>query len=172
MFLSQITPDDLREFRNTWKMSSRTTGKHIERLKTFFRFALDFEWIKSNPAKPLAPPKVEDSEGVPFSEEEVEKILSACDEYDGNGKRLKALTLLMLSSGLRIGDASTISREKIIKDGSGWKVELRTPKTGTNVYCPIPADSAEAVASLPGKFPFWSGESNAEDCAAVHRKAC
>jgi len=59
VFLRQITPEDLREFRLTWKMSPRTASKHIERMKTFFKFALGFEWITKNPALPIAAPKVE-----------------------------------------------------------------------------------------------------------------
>jgi integrase/recombinase XerD len=101
----------------------------------------------------------------------VETLLKACDSYDGNGERLKALALLLLESGLRISDACTISRDKIIKDPKGWKVELRTAKTGTEVYCPIPDEVAQAVINQPGKHPFWTGESNAEDCAATWRKA-
>jgi integrase/recombinase XerD len=95
-------------------------------LKTFFKFAHDFEWIRKNPAQPLKPPKIEDSEALPFTEDEIEKILKALDKYDGNRARLKALILLMLSTGLRIGDAVVIKREKFIKDKAGWKVELRT----------------------------------------------
>jgi site-specific recombinase XerD len=57
-------------------MSPRTASKHIERMKTFFKFALDFNWIKTNPARPIATPKVADSEAVPFTEEQVETILT------------------------------------------------------------------------------------------------
>lgn len=171
VFLNQIAADDLREFRNTWKMSPRTAGKHIERMKTFFKFAADFEWIKSNPAKPIAMPKTEDSDAVPFSEEQIETIFAGCGTYDGNGKRLEALAQLLLWSGLRIGDASTIAHEAFTKDSAGWKVRLRTAKTGTYVYCPIPTHVAESIVSIPGEHPFWTGESNAEDCAATWRKA-
>jgi integrase/recombinase XerD len=162
VFLKQITPDDLREFRMTWKMSPRTASKHIERMKTFFKFAVGFEWIKKNPALPIAAPKLEPSESIPFTEEQLDILFEACDSYDGDGQRLKALALLLLWSGLRVGDACTIGREKIIRDAAGWKVALRTAKTGTDVYCPIPDDVAEAVINQPGKYPFWTGESNAE----------
>jgi integrase/recombinase XerD len=171
VFLILITPDNLMEFRHTWKMSPRTASKHIERVKTFFRFAHDFGWIKSNPAKPIAAPIVEESESVPITEDQVEILLPGCYSYDGDGQRLKALSLLLLWSGLRIGDASTIGREKITKDKDEWNVELRTAKTGTEVVCPIPDDVAEAVLNQPGKHPFWTGNSNAEDCAATWRKA-
>jgi integrase len=171
IFLIQITPDNLRDFRHTWKMSPRTASKHLERMKTFFKFALDSTWIKTNPAKSIAAPKVEESEAVPFSEEQLDIIFAGCASYDGDGERLKALGLFLLESGLRSGDGCTISRDKIIKDSKGfWKVELRTAKTGTEVYCPIPDDVAPAVINQPGKYPFWTGESNAEDCAATWRK--
>jgi integrase len=75
-----------------------------------------------NPARPIATPKVADSEAVPFTEEQVETILTGCDSYDGDGRGLKAPSLLLLWSGLRIGDASTIGQQKIIKDDLGWKV--------------------------------------------------
>jgi hypothetical protein len=39
----------------------------------------------------------------------------------------------MLATGLRIGDAPTISRERFVKDGDGWRVVLRTAKSGTSV---------------------------------------
>ena len=34
----------------------------------------------------------------------------------------------MLVSGLRIGDAATISRDKFVRGGKGWKLELRTAR--------------------------------------------
>jgi site-specific recombinase XerD len=76
VFLSQVTADDLREFRNTWKMSPGTASRHIEPMKTFFKFALGFEWIKKNPALPIAAPEVEPSESIPFTEEQVEALLA------------------------------------------------------------------------------------------------
>ena len=140
-------------------------------MKSFFRFCQDGKCIKESPAAKLKPPKLNDAPVVPFTEEEVKKILTACDKYPGNGKRLKALTELMLATGLRIGDACTISRDKIIRNKEGYSVELYTAKTGEKVYCPIQDDVGKTVESIPGVHPFWTGESNAEDCAAGWRKA-
>jgi integrase len=48
-----------------------------------------------------------DADVVPFSEQEVEKVLKACEAYGGqNRERLIVLTKLMLTTGLAIGDAS------------------------------------------------------------------
>lgn len=171
MFLSQLNTEQVRNFRNGWTLSPRTAGKHLERLKSFFRFCQDSEYVKLSPAAKLKAPKVNDAPVVPFTEEQITGILKACGEYNGNGKRLRALTDLMLATGLRIGDACTISRDKIVRGKEGYSVELYTAKTGEKVYCPIQDEVGEAVEAIPGTHPFWTGESNAEDCAATWRKA-
>lgn len=171
IFLNQLNEEQSRHFRNGWTLAPRTAGKHLERLKSFFRFCHDNKYIKESPAAKLKPPKVNDAPVIPFTEDQVKKILAACDTYDGSGKRLKALTELMLATGLPIGDACTISRDKIARNNDGFSVELYTAKTGEKVYCPIQDEVGELVISIPGANPFWTGESNAEDCAATWRKA-
>src|SRR5229473_84997 len=148
---------EVREFRNSWTTySPRTAGKHIERLKRFFSWCVENGWLQESPAKPLKAPKVGETDVVPFSEEEVEKILKACEAYDGpNRDKLIVLTKLMLTTGLAIGDASMLSKERVIKNGSGWYVELRRAKTGTAVSCPIPNDLGKALHALDDNTPFW-----------------
>jgi|HubBroStandDraft_2_1064218.scaffolds.fasta_scaffold13916_3 integrase/recombinase XerD len=171
IFLGQLTVDEVREFRNTWKLNARTSAKALERLRSFFKFCQESDWIEKNPAKAIKPGKVEDADVLPFDEPEVEKIVKACATFNGNGQRIRALTKLMLASGLRIGDASTISRNRFVKDGKEWKVELRTAKTGTKVYIPLQKEVVEAIEQLPGEFPFWSGESTPENCSSVWQEA-
>ena len=79
------------------------------------------------------------SQTLPFDEDEVAKILDACDRYpitgvyaSENRTRMKALTLLLRYSGLRIRDAVTCERARMV-DG---KLFLYQAKTGTPVYCP------------------------------------
>jgi integrase len=172
VFLKQLGVVQIREFRNSWTTySPRTAGKHIERLKRFFSWCAENGWLKESPAKPLKPPKVGDSDVVPFSEQEVEKILTACEAYEGpNRDRLIVLTNLMLSTGLAIGDASMLSKNRILKNASGWCVELRRAKTGTAVSCPIPNDLAQALQTLDGETPFWSGKSDLDDLTKNWRK--
>jgi integrase len=76
----------------------------------------------------------------------------------------------MLSTGLRIGDASTISKDKIVKDDGDWAVQLRTMKTGTAVVCPIPGDLAKTLHSIEGEHPFWNGVSDVESVPKYWRK--
>jgi len=43
----------------------------------------------------------------------------------------------MFGSALRMGNAATISRDKFVRDGDDWKLELRTAKTGVSVFIPL-----------------------------------
>jgi integrase len=171
IFLKQLSVVEVREFRNTWTTSPRTSGKNIERLKRFFSWCVENSWMDASPAAPLKVPKVGDTDVIPFDEQQVEKILKACEAHEGkNRQRLVALTKLMLSTGLRISDASTISKGKVVKDDGDWVVQLRTMKTGTPVTCPIPGDLAKALHSAEGEHPFWSGASDAESPPKYWRK--
>ena len=72
------------------------------RLRSFFRFALHSNWVKQNPVISIRTPRVSQPPTLPFSMDEMDKILWACDLYPDNGRyrkgtpaRLKALVLLM-----------------------------------------------------------------------------
>jgi integrase len=171
VFLRQLGIDQVRDFRNSWKLNPLSAAKSLERLRSFFKFCIDSEWIDKNPAKAIKAGKVEDADVLPFNDQEITKILKACQTFNGNRERIEALTQLMLNSGLRIGDASTISRERFVKDSKGWKVELRTAKTGVEVYIPVQDYVVKAIELLPGEYPFWSGESSPENCTSVWQEA-
>ena len=78
-----------------------------------------------------------------------------------NARRLRALTLLLRYSGLRIGDAVKLPRSKITEDG---RLLLYTEKSQKHVYCPLPRfvvealEEGAALSTSPDYF-FWSGKS-------------
>ena len=172
VFLKQLGVVQVREFRNSWSTySPRTAGKQIERLKRFFSWCVENGWLQESPAKPLKSPKVGETDVIPFSEEEIERILKACGAYPGpNRERLIVLTKLMLTTGLAIGDASMLSKDRVIKNGSGWYVELRRAKTGTAVSCPIPNDLGKTFHEFKGETPFWTGKSDLDHLTKNWRK--
>ena len=67
--------------------------------------------------------------------------------------------MLMRWSGLRIRDAVTLERTRLINDN----LLLYQAKTGTPVYVPLPPQVAEALRTLPDgvkpnpRYFFWSG---------------
>jgi len=126
--------NDELEYSSKQMLTIIEQHESLERLRSFFKFCVDSEWIDKNPAKAIKSGRVEDADVLPFNETEVKKILKACQTFNGNSQRIKALTEVMFASGLRIGDAATISRDKFVRDGDGWKLELRTAKTGVSVF--------------------------------------
>jgi hypothetical protein len=77
--LSQFDLDVLSKFRATWKDGPRTAGKKLERLRAFFRFCFDRQWVETNPAAKIKLPKVSICPTMPLSHEEMVEILTACD---------------------------------------------------------------------------------------------
>ena len=170
-FVCEFDLDSLRRFRETWPNRNIAARKKLEALRAFFRFCWESDWIANNPATRLKPPKTIAPPTAPFSREEITRILSACDQSMGartNGRRataqrLRALVLLLRFSGLRIRDAVTLRRDRVV-DG---KLLLYTAKTGTPVYCPLPdfviAELQKSVGTSPDYF-FWSGEGKPKSC--------
>jgi integrase len=170
--LKQIGVDDVTQFRAGWSDSPISKHKKQERLKGFFHFCLAREWMRTNPVAVLKPVKVPPKPTLPFDSDEIAAILDACDRYplhgiygEQNRTRLKALTLLMRYSGLRIGDAVTCARERLIDS----KLFLYQAKTGTPVYCPLPSMVVAALAQVKGlnpKYFFWTGNGKPKSAVA------
>jgi integrase/recombinase XerD len=172
--LPAITLDALTTFRATWVGGALAKSKTQERLKAFFRWCVARHWITDNPAVGLSSFRVKHEPTLPFTEEEVARILAACDQYSIQGvygtvnrSRMRAMVLLLRWSGLRIRDAVTITRERV----AAGMVDLYTQKTGQHVRVPIPPVAQEAFDALPVRTDrpdllFWSGNGLAKSAVA------
>jgi integrase len=165
-YLEEFNLEALRRFRASWPNRNLSALKKLESLRAFFRFAQESKWIPENPATQISNPKVVDRPTLPFTREEMICILAACDKYgenygqlgQENKRRLRALVLLLRYSGMRIGDAVMLERDRI----KGNKLFLYTAKTGTLVYCPLPDSLIEALEAAPctnERYFFWTGQS-------------
>jgi integrase/recombinase XerD len=165
-YIRELNLDAVRAFRSGWKDHNLAAMKKLERLRAFFRFCMDGNWITDNPTTKdkLKNPKITACPTLPFSHEQVTNILAGCADYPDrrNAARVRALVLLLRYSGLRIRDAVTLSRDRV-RDG---KLFLYTAKTGTAVWCPLPPSVTEALDAISGTGPymFWTGESNPKSC--------
>ena len=165
-FLKELDPAALRKFRSSWEDGNLAALKKLERMRSFFRFAQGSRWIAENPATELKSPKVTARPTLPFTHEEMIRVLQSCDRYrdsygragQANARRLRAFLLLLRYSGLRIGDAVSCSTDRL----AGNKLLLYTQKTGVLVYCPLPDFVVKTLEEIPRSSErhfFWTGES-------------
>ena len=167
VFLSQLDDAAVTKFRAMWKNRNLSARKKFEHLRSFFRFCQIKKWIPDNPMAALKPPITNDPPVLPFTESEVKRILAACLTHPQplRAIQLRALVLLMLYSGLRIGDACTLRRDRI----HNGVLELYTAKSGTKVRAPLPPVTLEALGKIPkdSAYFFWSGESTRRTCINI-----
>jgi integrase/recombinase XerD len=163
-FLNEFDLVAVGRFRSHWKDGPRSSAKKLERLRAFFRFAQNRKWVQENPASELKSPKVSLCPTMPYSREEVVKILAAIETYTDempstgmdNARRMRALVLLIRYSGMRIGDAVNLSSDRI----AGNRLFLYTQKTGVPVNAVLPGfvvAALEATPKVTEKYFFWSG---------------
>lgn len=168
-FLQQFDLPALSEFRAKWQESPLTRVKKLERLRSFFRFAQESNWVDENPARKLKGPKVLLRPTLPFTREEMIRILGALDPYveqtapcgKDNARRLRSLVLVLRYSGMRIGDSVRLTTDQI----TGNKLMVYTQKTGVPVNSVLPdfvIKCLEATPSVMGKHLFWAGMGNLE----------
>ena len=163
-FLKELDQAALRKFRASWKDQNLAAQKKLERLRSFFRFSVQNGWISANPASEIKSPKVTTRPTLPFTRDEMMRILTAIAEWieecqtpgKANARRLRALVLLLRYSGLRIGDAVTCAVDRL----ANGKLRLYTQKTGTHVHCPLPefvVKELEAIPKMSERYWFWTG---------------
>jgi site-specific recombinase XerD len=143
------------EFRATWTDSPNYALKNLERLRTFFGFCVDRGWIAQNSAKAVRAPKVDLNPTLPFTEDEMTRILDACGRYRGNRDKMRAFVLVMRYSGLRISDTVKLHADQ----RQGANLLLRTTKTGQGVFVPLPQIVIAALEKIerPGGRYFTTG---------------
>jgi integrase len=178
IFLDEIDLDALLRFRSTWKDAPLAGQKKQNRVIGFFWACMRRRYIQENPVLGLGKIKVIHVPTDYFPREEFEKILDAtsrCGDkrggnvsVDDNRTRLRAMTLLMRWSGLRIRDAVTLERHRL----QGDSLMLYQAKTGTPVYVPLPSFVIRALDNLPPgpkpnpRYFFWSGNGKPKSAVA------
>ena len=159
--LLHLDVDVLRIFRASWPYSPLSARKRLEYLRSFFRFCHDSGWIDRNPAMAVKSSKAEQNPTLPFSDEEVERVLDAARALTGFGRygpKIEPMVLLLRYSGLRMQDAACLERSRLVDD----KLFLYQQKTGMPVYCPLPPSVVErlqAVQNDNDRFFFYDGTS-------------
>jgi len=149
VFVDEFDLSRVSAFRSSWQDGPRTSAKKLERLRSFFEFAQKRKWVTDNPASELKSPKITLCPTLPFSREEMQRILAAVSTYNadidergaGNAQRLLGFVLLLRYTGMRIGDVTRLSSDQI----NGKRLFLYTQKTGVAVNTILPEPVLRAL---------------------------
>jgi integrase len=166
--IKRFTPDNLGKYREKWDCAPTTGIKKLERLRSFFKFCVDRDWILKNPAKALKPPKETSIEKKPYDTDELDKIAWAIPLFpamgiygEENSKRIGAFIATLRWTGLRIRDVVQLKRTAI----EGEMITIRTQKNGVKVQLPIHPDMKAGLETMKNSdYFFWSGSGNAKSC--------
>jgi integrase len=176
-FTNEITLSVLTQFRGEWKDRALAGTKKLERLRAFGRFLVDRGWWTENLAMKLKRPVVSDPPTMPYTPEEIGKMLAACEKFTDwhgnpgqeNAQRLRAFILFLRYSALRVTDAASCPIDRL----AGNRLFLHTQKTGVSVYIPLPQFVVSALESCPRKsdrYWFWTGIGSKETLGGNWRR--
>lgn len=131
-------------FRATWKVGPRTSRAALTCLRSIMKFAVARDWLAKNPAKELKPPKVGDSDVIPFTKDEMKRILAAAK----SDPRAYAFIVTMRASGLRISDVAKLAVSELGKDNRLRLTQTKTRKEVNILLGDADADILRAAAPL------------------------
>lgn len=116
-----VNPNDIRVFlyryQETTGISNRTLDKYRTYITSFFRWAIDEEYLERNPAKSIKPIKYEAKPRQALTQIELEYLRLACDSV-----REQAMVEFLYSTGCRISELACVKKNDI--DWKDKKVTL------------------------------------------------
>jgi site-specific recombinase XerD len=168
VLVEQWTPQDVRDFRASWKVAPQTAAKNLSTIKAFFEFCVSNEWITRNPARFVKNQRTRDAadrrneQKLPFSDEELKRMYEACKTQYGkhtitwsrkiHHKRAKAepARYRLKWTGQDLADFISLSvyTGLRISDVATFRADrlqptgeilVRTTKAGTHVFTWVPA---------------------------------
>jgi site-specific recombinase XerD len=133
-------------------------------MRSFCEFLVDLEWLSRNPARKVRAPRDTSSPTLPFTPDEVKALIDSIEKLSNNNRgsverarvRARGLVLLLLYSGMRIGDAVKLERSRLGPDG---RLLVRMMKTGEPLYVKLGKVAVDALRAIPeeSRYFLWSG---------------
>jgi integrase/recombinase XerD len=165
--LDAVRPHHIRKWlihRQQQGVSNRQLRNDYQSPATFWRWCLREELTTNNPFAKVEKPRQLPTLKPALTPDEVEQILHACEGKDWLRLRDKALTLLLLDTGLRIHEAHKLtvedaSRDAVLIRGKGGK--QRVVFLSHEVRLAIRRYLNACPFAPTGDAPLWWGERGA-----------
>jgi integrase/recombinase XerD len=166
-----ITLIHLRQFIvwiNELGMIPSSQARILSGIKSFYKYLLMEDLIKSDPSELLEAPKIQRKLPDTLSYIEINKLIDAIDVSKPEGARNKAILEVLYGSGLRVSELTELKLSNLYLDIEFIKV---TGKGSKERLVPIGASAVKAlkiwIESVRVHFPIKKGE---EDLVFVNRR--
>jgi integrase/recombinase XerD len=175
LYIRQMTVDHLETFKTAGlpkDMASTSRATTDAKIRCFLRTAFRRSWIKEALVLKVTTVKAVYEQKEPYTDAEVEAILKESLRMDGGThgyatkpKTFRLLLELMLSTGLRVGDAVSFDPSSLFKGETSWiytyhpQKRKRTdkPQTLEAYITPDLKTRIDECEWLSKKGPFWYG---------------
>jgi integrase len=162
VYLDRLGISDMDKFYASWPDGKRAKARKLHKLTGFTQFCLRRKWIAEDIAADLEPPEGHSipANKSPFSDEEVNRIIAACDQLGGpvapgpghrewTGEDIKTFIYVMLYTGMRISDVATFDTSLRL---NGNHIFLRMHKTRKELYTWAPDWLVERLREREQQF--------------------
>lgn len=116
------------EWLNNRGVSPRTQARTISGIKSFYKYLLIEEKIKSDPTALLESPKIGRKLPDILSMEEIDSLIDAVDVDKPEGQRNKAMLETLYSCGLRVSELVNLKLTNLFFDQGFVKIEGKADK--------------------------------------------
>lgn len=168
--LSDLTQELLREYRGTWpkahpRWNDYTTFQMWLSIKIFFKWCIKQKCIADNPVDGLSAIKMQSgSRTAPFTDVQMDKIISACEQYSELcgvtpeiGARTKGLILVMRHGGMALADAILLKPEYIDEEGVLKYRRVKLHGRGRSAEVPLPKWVVKYLQQMPMEENSYPG---------------
>jgi integrase/recombinase XerD len=160
--IQSITPHHIRAYLVNLQrhgLKDTTQHAHARGIKAWLNWLVSEDDLELSPMRKVTMPKLEKRVPAPFTVEDVQELLAACDRKTAKGSRDYALVLMLLDTGLRasellslrVGDVDMRSGVIVVM-GKGQK--QRTVRAGNRARSGIMRMIAARGEISPGD-PLW-----------------
>ena len=172
--LAQVGFEHIQQYFEEYpNWSHRTQAAYLTFLRVFFNFcaAPSRRWIDISPAadRELSVGKARTAARLPFTPQEVTRILAAIEQLDSSERdRARALILLLLYSGMRISDATFLERSYI---NERHTVDYIVIKTRRPISLPVELQppAIDALNALPSSRVYFFQPDRDDDYQAARQ---
>ena len=148
---AQIKDSDIVSGRERRMKTPFAANNYLKTMKALFAWAKEMKLVKDDPAKDVAMLARKTEGHEPWTPEDVEQYRSMWAQ----GTRQRVAFELLYTTGLRRGDAVTVGRQHVGRDG---RIRIKTEKTGHSIAIPISTTLLQTLENGPcGDLAFIAG---------------